>query len=686
MVIKFNIQNSKLFVTLSILSWVLLVVSNLITIQYYTTTSTLVLPEYFSHFLLSLFYLFTFLSFRTELSSKRSSNFTENLWQVFSIGAYTILISLFIKFFLYVTRDTEFSQNLYLTNFFYHLNIGLITIFIANGFYVWKKMILYQKSNLTDVIWPIFEYLVYLSILSNFFSVDILTLPFIIVSSPLILLGLFLSFNLKWVAFLNYKQKWQCILFTFLIIFISCTFIQEIFDNQTDKHLVINLADNIFILAVFSFIILNCFSSLLVLFFNLPTSSVFEQKFGEVMLFQKLSQSIQIGDKEEEVYQLLLDSSLNTVMADAGWLEIIDERGNFKAFLNKDIDEIDVFELKKVLRKNQVNIDNEPQYIKNIKNYRFTERLNTLPYKSLLMVPLSSHNHRLGTLVLLKNINDGFDKEMVDIIFTFVSQASIAIKNFRLISEAVQTERYKEELKIAHEVQKSLLPANQMFSIHVETAVFSKSSDEVGGDYYDLYQFCENRFAIIIGDVSGKGTTAAFQMAQMKGIFQSLVQLDMPTDEFMRYANSALSKCLDKNSFITLALFIIDLEKKSINFSRAGHCLPLYYKNDEKVTLEVQSKGLGLGMMRNKDYLVYIEKKEIIYSSGDILLLYTDGITEAFNDNHEEFGVDRLATILNSCAHLAAKQIIDKIIEELYKFTGTTHINDDYSILIVKFI
>jgi len=587
---------------------------------------------------------------------------------------------------MYVTRDTEFSKNLYLINFFYHLNIGLITIFLANGFYVWKKMILYQKSRITDFAWSVFEYLVYLSILSNFFSVDVLTLPFIVVSSPLIVFGLFLSFNLKWVAFLNYKQKWQCILFTFLIIFISCTFIQEIFDSQSDENLVINLADNIFILAVFAFILLNCFSSLLVLFFNLPTSSVFEQKFGEVMLFQKLSQSIQIGDKEEEVYQLLLDSSLNTVMADAGWLEIIDEKGNFKAFLNKDIDEINVFELKKVLRKNQVNIDNEPQYIKNIKNYKYTERLEKLTSKSLLMVPLSSHNHRLGTLVLLKNINDGFDKEMVDIIFTFVSQASIAIKNFRLISEAVQTERYKEELKIAQEVQKSLLPPNQMFNIHTETAVFSKSSDEVGGDYYDLYQFSDKRFAIIIGDVSGKGTSAAFQMAQMKGIFQSLVQLELPTNQFMSYANNALSKCLDRTSFITLALFIIDLEHNSIRFSRAGHCLPLFYKNAEKSTFAILSKGLGLGMTRNTDYSSRIEEKEITFSSGDVLLLYTDGIIEAFNENHEEFGMDRLKTILTSHAHLSAKQIIDKIIEELYTFTGTTHINDDYSMVIVKFM
>jgi sigma-B regulation protein RsbU (phosphoserine phosphatase) len=676
----------RLYIILAIFCWLLLVVCNLYNILQIERHRDISIPFQFTNFVLSLFCLFTFLSFKIYVGTRRSTNFIDYLWQVFSIGAYTILISLFIKFFLFIVEDSPIAQNIYLKNLLYHLNIGLVTIFLSNGFYIWKKMILYQKSRLTFITWHIFEYLALASILSNFISIDILSLPFIIASSPLMILGLSLSFNLKWVAFLNYKQKWQSISLIFLIILICSTFLQQIYENYLSKELILNLADNVFIMAISAFLLLNGFSGLLVLFFNLPTSSVFEQKFGEVMIFQKLSQSIQIGDKEEEVYKVLMESSLNTVLADAAWLEIVDERGNFKAFLNKDIDEFDIFEIKKVLRKNDINITSEPQYIKNIRTYKHTERIANITFKSLLIIPLSSHNQRLGTLVLLKNLNDAFDKEMVDIVYTFVSQASIAIKNFRLISEAVENERYKEELKIAKAVQKSLFPENLLVNINLEMSAFSKAADEVGGDYYDVFEINNERLAIVLGDVSGNGTSAAFTMAQMKGVFHSLIQMDLPTHHFMNYANTALSRSLEKTIFITLALVIIDVKNKTFQFSRAGHCPALYYSNKNKKSIYLKNKGLGLGILRNQDYFKHIEKQEIPYEPGDIMILYTDGIIEATNEANEEFGYERLNSIVDCNCHLTIKQLNDKIIEELYLFIGSKQLSDDYTLLITKFI
>ena len=430
-----------------------------------------------------------------------------------------------------------------------------MVIFLGNGFYVWKKLILYQKNKLTHSAWNIFELLVLLSAFTNFFNSEIYSTKFLIASLPLTGLGIFLSFNLKWVAFLNYKQKWQSIAIIFLILVITLTYLQQVFVYRLDSTIMVNMANNTFTIANFAFLLINCLASFLVLLFHLPTSSVFEQKFGEVMIFQKLSQTISMGDSEDEVYKMLIESSLTTVMADAGWLEIVNEKGNYLAFLNRDINEFDIFEIKKVLRKNSISTDIDPHYVKDIKAYNHSERIQDLPYKSMLMIPLTSNNQKLGTLVLLKNINDGFDKGMVDIIFSFVSQASVAIKNFRLVRDALENERYKEERKIAKEVQKSLFPESLMLNINLEINAFTKAADEVGGDYYDIYKFSETKLIVVIGDVSGNGTSAAFNMAQMKGIFHSLVQLDLPADEFMNYANNALSKCLEKTSFITLSIF-----------------------------------------------------------------------------------------------------------------------------------
>jgi serine phosphatase RsbU (regulator of sigma subunit) len=620
------------------------------------------------------------------VTSRKTANFLEYLWQVFSIGAYTILVSLFIKFFLFITDETPFFQNPFLINFFYHLNIGLITIFLANAFYVLKKMILYQKSKRTHVAWYIFEYLVLFSILSNFIEVDLFTVSFVIGSSPLLILGLALSFNLKWVAFLNYKQKWQSILLIILIVLITSTFLEQIYSHHLNEELVINLAESTFTLAVFAFILLNCFSALLVLFFNLPTSSVFEQKFGEIMMFHRLSQSLQIGDKEEEVYDLLITSSINTVMADAGWLEIVDEKGNFKAFMNRDISEIDIFEIKKVLRKNNISIANDPHYIKNLKLLKHAERIADVNFKSILIIPLLSHNQKLGTLVLLKNVNDGFDKEMVDIISSFVTQASIAIKNFRLIHEAVENERYKEELKIAKDVQRSLIPDNLIVNINLEMTAFYKAAAAVGGDYYDIFEVSPTKVAIVMGDVSGKGTSAAFNMAQMKGVFQSLIQMNLPSDQFMILANNALSRCLEKNSFITLTMILIDMETRNFEYARAGHCPTLFFNQNENNCYYIDSKGLGLGIIRSSLYQNHIEKQIVGYNSGDILVLYTDGILEAKNSQDEEFGLDNLKNILYLNNHLNTKQISEKIVEALYDFTGSKDLSDDHTFLIIKFI
>jgi sigma-B regulation protein RsbU (phosphoserine phosphatase) len=674
----------NVYVGLSIVCWVFLLGIDLYTIYAAISQIDIFVNDFFIYLLLSLCFLFIFLSFKLHSSKSKSRNFLEQFWQVFIIGAFTIFFSLFIKFFLFLINDTALSNNIYLVNVLYHVNIGLIAVFIANAFYVWRRMNLYQKSEITHQAWYIFEILVLLTILTNFFQLEFQSVPFIIISFPLVIYALILSFNLKWVAFLNYNQKWQSILLITLIILISITFVQQIYEHNQTQILVVDLINNTFVMAMFGFICLNSFISLLVLFFNLPTSSVFEQKFGEVMIFQRLSQSIQMGNKEEEVYQTLFDSSMDIVMADAAWLEIMDEHGNYTAFLNRDISEIDVFEIKKLLRKNKIRIDNEPLYIKDLRSYPESERVKSLDVQSMLMIPLSSHNYKMGNLVLLKNLADGFDKEMVDIIFTFATQASIALKNFRLISDAIENERYKEELAIAKKVQQSLLPPSSLVNVHLEISSFSRSSDQIGGDYFDFYEQSKEKLAIVIGDVSGSGTSAAFNMALLKGVFHGLVQLETQSDQFMELANNALGKCLEKTSFITLALFYIDVERKQINYARAGHCPPLFIDASAGTCEYLESKGLGLALLRNKDYSKHIQESQISYGKDDVLVIYTDGITEAKNNLGEEYGQEKLKSVISVNYHLTSKQISEKLVEDLYAFTGQTDLNDDYTFLVIK--
>ena len=192
-----------------------------------------------------------------------------------------------------------------------------------------------------------------------------------------------------------------------------------------------------------------------------------------------------------------------------------------------------------------------------------------------------------------------------------MNQASISIENYRLMEEAIINERYKEELNIAKRVQDSLIPKVLCSNSDMEISAFTKAAAEVGGDYFDTYQLNANRVAVIVGDVSGKGTSAAFHMSQMKGIFQSLVQIKLSTKEFMIKANNALSGCLDRTSFITTTLMIFDADKKMIELSRAGHCPTLYYSAKDNKVRFLKDNGLGLGILRDQQFMNFIEVKEI---------------------------------------------------------------------------
>ena len=301
-----------------------------------------------------------------------------------------------------------------------------------------------------------------------------------------------------------------------------------------------------------------------------------------------------------------------------------------------------------------------------------------------MVIPIYIQEKQVAEITLVKDVNDGFSKEIIEIVRTFINQASISIENFRLMQEAIQNERYKEELKIAKRVQDSLLPRELDVIDGLEMSAFSKPAAEVGGDYFDTYKINNHRIAIVIGDVSGKGTSAAFHMSQMKGIFQSLVQLNLSARDFIIKANNALSGCLDRTSFITSTYFVIDTERKKFEFSRAGHCPTLYYSAKKNTVTFLEDNGLGLGILRDDQFDEFVEVNEVEYDSGDILFLYTDGITEAKNSDQEEFGYERLKEFLEKNAYYSAEYLKEEILKYLYDFCGTSNLDDDITTLIAK--
>ncbi|MGC4021953.1 MAG: SpoIIE family protein phosphatase [Cyclobacteriaceae bacterium] len=630
--------------------------------------------------------LYYYYKFRIELDD--SLNFTDLLWKVFATGLITTVVSLVFRLLVFLLGKTSLAANLIFNDFICQVNLALLVNFLIAALTSWKRLILYQKSKWLIRSWTLFELILFVVLINDSLGITFSETISAAINIAIGILVLALSANMRWVAYLNFKQKWTSLLLLLLTFFYLAYFFYtvekttELIGSKTEAFL--DYRAQLIVIVLFSFIITYGIFSFLVILFNLPTSSVFEQKLEEVVNFQRISQSIQTEQDEESVYNILLESSVSSVFADAAWLEITGANNERKMFTYR-VTEQESKNIVEHLEKNNVKgvLDSGSEKTKNLSKHLASMRGSR--FRSLLAFPIVVKGQNIGMLALLKELPDGFNKEMTRIVSTFSNQAGISIENFRLMEEAFQNARYKEELKIAKTVQQSLLPNRLEEDADFEIAAFSASADEVGGDYYDTLRINDHLVALIIADVSGKGTTAAFHMSQMKGIFHSLAQQHLDPKEFMQRANQALVYCLERGSFISASYFIIDTKEKKIRYSRAGHCPVLYLKAGSNVSGYLKDKGAALGMIRSKDYCNYVETNELKYSSGDTMVLYTDGITEAKNGKGEEFGNERLAEAVNEVAATNAKEMEENIIKRLYEFSGSKNLNDDYTLMTVKF-
>ncbi len=645
-------------------------------------------PLWMPRVMLDLYVICLYYYYKLKIEHDEGLNFTDLLWRVFATGLVATVISLAIRFVLFLLGHTKLPSNILFGDVIYQINLALLISFLVAAFTSWKRLILYQKSKWLIRIWLVFEFSLLLVLVYDSANIVLTETVSTVLNIALGALTLVLSANMKWVAYLNFKQKWTSLLLLLLTFFYLAYF----FYTVTRQSAVIgeqspsfaDFSDHIFNLSLFAFVLTYSIFSFLVITFNLPTSSVFEQKLEEVVNFQRISQSIQTEQNEESVYNILLESSVSTVFADAAWLEIQRSSKDRRLFTYR-IDEQEARAIRDHIKNNNVKgiLDQGSDKTKNLSKHLSSMRGSL--YRSVLAFPIIVKGESIGTLALLKELPDGFNKEMTRIVSAFANQAGISIENFRLMEEAFQNERYKEELKIAKNVQKSLLPERLEEDPDFEIAAFSESADEVGGDYYDTIRINDHQVAMIIADVSGKGTTAAFHMSQMKGIFHSLAQQELDPKEFMVRANQALVFCLERGSFISATYFVVNSQLKKIFYARAGHCPVLYFSIQSGTADYLKDKGKALGMIKSRDYCNHVETNRLSYTPGDIMVLYTDGITEAKNNKGEEFGSERLLDTLLEVKDKSSKEIQEHLISRLYEFSGSKELNDDYTTMIAKF-
>jgi len=265
------------------------------------------------------------------------------------------------------------------------------------------------------------------------------------------------------------------------------------------------------------------------------------------------------------------------------------------------------------------------------------------------------------------------------------NQMTGSIEN--LLQTAAEKKRLEEELRIARQIQMSLLPRGPLDVPGLGITALCVPAREVGGDYYDFFSVGERRMGILIADVSGKGTSAALYMAELKGLMLSLSQIYQSPRQLLIEVNRIISENLDTRSFITMTYAVIDLDAGVMTFARAGHTPLMHVPSAAGAARVLAPNGLVVGLRipgAHEKFIALLEEDRIELGKGDVLVFYTDGITEAMNSDSDLFGDARLARLLAEHGHLDAADLRERILREIEAFVGAADQHDDMTMILIK--
>jgi hypothetical protein len=252
------------------------------------------------------------------------------------------------------------------------------------------------------------------------------------------------------------------------------------------------------------------------------------------------------------------------------------------------------------------------------------------------------------------------------------------------LDRLAEKERIKRELEIARQVQLSFLPRQLPEVAGLDIAALCVPANEVGGDYYDFVKLDGHRLGVLIGDVSGKGVSAAFYMTLTKGIIKSSVQENLSPAQVLIRANRLFYENVERGIFVSLIYGIFDLEKRLFTSARAGHNPILLLRRQEQNAMMVSPPGLAIGLDGGGIFSRNIQEQTLVLNSGQVFVFYTDGFTEALNGRSEEFGEARMSEILSNGAGATSLDTINNIRNAVQIFTGDTPRHDDMTMVVVR--
>jgi sigma-B regulation protein RsbU (phosphoserine phosphatase) len=301
--------------------------------------------------------------------------------------------------------------------------------------------------------------------------------------------------------------------------------------------------------------------------------------------------------------------------------------------------------------------------------------------RSVLAVPLGVGERIFGMIYADSPFaTSRFTEDHLKVLTTLGSVAAIRVENTRLLEEHLEQERYDRELQLAREIQQRFQPTAPPVVPGYELQGISFPSYQIGGDYYDFIPCQDGRLVIALGDVSGKGTSAALLMSSLHAAVHAQVASCRPITETVGAVNRYLADNTPANRFVTLFYAELDPATGALSFINAGHNPPLIAHGSDGTLEQLGAGGLPLGILPDYDY----REGRTQLRAGDVLVVYSDGVTETQNQKGEEFGTVRLQEVVAENLDLTASGIRDKIEASLSAFAQGTPAVDDITLVIVK--
>lgn len=405
----------------------------------------------------------------------------------------------------------------------------------------------------------------------------------------------------------------------------------------------------------------------------------------ELSILNDIATAIASTQSLNQITSLIVKKCVKHLKSEQGSIQLVDE----KDFVNPFHTMIRVQDSQKKvdpLRFDQHLSDwmmaNKKPMLKN--EFKYEEKISLqdnsyLRIRSLLSVPMIIKGRMIGILSLFNKESDtGFTENDQRLLSIIATQSANVIENSRLFEEEKKLMQIQQEIQVASEIQKNLLPQEIPAIEGYDIYAVNIPAREVGGDYYDFIKISETKTAIAVGDVSGKGLPASMLMANLQATLRGQLLFCNCAKDCIKRANGMLFKSTDPSKFVTLFFGILDTESNTLTYCNAGHNEPVFVQSNKKIKLD--KGGMLLSVFENIEY----EEEEVLLDPGSTIVVFTDGITEAMNENQEEFSDERLEELIEKNSTLTARELSAKILNDVKNFSSGVPQFDDITLMVIK--